>query len=106
MKPGDKLYLVQKYHRDNKVVTVKSVGRRWVRFEKSPAWKMDKHTWAMYGTDDWPIGQCHESQAAWEQEIANAKARSLFRHRVMESKLLNMAAVRKAAEILGLELDA
>jgi hypothetical protein len=66
---------------------------------------MDRDTRAVFDATDWPVGQCYESQAAYEQMAVDAKMRSLFRHLVMQSSLLDIDAVRRAAEILGLELD-
>ena len=106
MKRGDQLYLVHKYHRDDRTVTIKSIGRKWVRFEERPNWKMDRNTRAVFDAGEWLIGQCYDSQAAYEQDILDRETRSAFRRRVLESPLADMDAVRRAAEVLGLELDA
>jgi len=106
MKRGDQLYLVHKYHRDDITVTVKSVGPRWVRFEERENWKMDRNTRAVFDSSGWPIGQCYDSQAAYEQDVLDREIRVTFRRLVAESGLLDMDAVRRAAETLGLELDA
>jgi len=107
MKPGDKLYFVHKYHRKHTSVTVKSVGRRWVRFETLGQWKMDRDTRAVFDATDWPVGQCYESQQAYEnsqllgKELLNLKR---FVARMTDAETTR-EAVRKAAEVLGMEFD-
>jgi len=104
MKRGDQLYLVHKF-RDNMIVTIERIGPKWVRFVECPNWPMDKKTRAVFDAGEWLIGQCYDSQAAYEQDVLDREIRTAFRRLVLDSPLTDIAAVRRAAETLGLELD-
>jgi hypothetical protein len=104
MKPGDKLYFVRNYnHTRNQPLTVSKVGRLWVYFEERPRWKMDRKTWHVF-QEDYLLGHCYESEQAYRDRLLVRHEISRFRRLVDEAELTDLASVRRAAEILGLEL--
>ena len=107
MKPGDKLYFRYSYlDRPGITLIVKSIGRKWVRFEGTRAWKMDVETRRVEDSAGLPAGYCHESEQAYHDEAAVGRLRMRFRQLVMESRLTDIDAVKRAAEALGMDLDA
>ena len=107
MKPGDKLYFRYSFSdRPGITLTIKSVGRKWVRFEGTrKSWKMDVETCQVKDDRGWQVGTCYESEHAYHDHIAAGSIRIRFRQLVMESRLTDIDAVKRAAEALGLELD-
>ena len=109
MKPGDKLYFVDRYKKRDQLLTIEGVGRRWVRFAGADRWKMDKQTMVVVRADatEWEVGQCYESKQAYEDSIAMAK--ELFELKRFVARLntadLSREAIRKAAEVLGMEWE-
>jgi hypothetical protein len=104
MKPGDQLYFVHNYNSNgNRPLTVSRVGRLWAYFENEPRWKMDLKTWHVYEAE-WVAGHCYESEQAYRDRLLVRHQIARFRRLIDDAELTDLAAVRKAAEILGLEL--
>ena len=104
MKPGDQLYFAhyQAPHK-NCTLTVRKVGRKWAYFNECPRWKMDLESWRVV-EGEYSLGKCYISEQAWRDDLLVRHQIARFRRLVDEAELTDLAAVRKAAEILGLEL--
>jgi len=106
MKPGDKLYFACRHGSSrNQWLTVEKIGRRWVYFHERPRWKMDRKTRDVFeGELRIHVGHCCDSEEAYWTDLAERQERWSFRKAVQEADLTDLAAVRRAAEILGIEL--
>jgi hypothetical protein len=106
MKLGDKLYFVPRYQGAPRTLTVQHIGRKWVKFAETSLYRMDRETWQVKDDRGWLVGTCYESEQAYHEQVAAGRVRIRFRQLVMESRLTDIDAVRRAAEALGLDLDA
>ena len=106
MKLGDKLYFVPRYSDTPRTLTVKHIGRKWVKFAETSLYRMDRETWRVGDSAGWGAGDCYESEQAYHEQVAAGRIRMRFRQLVMESRLTDIDAVRQAAAALGMDLDA
>jgi len=105
MKLGDKLYFVPRYNDAPRTLTVKYIGRKWVKFAENSHYRMNRETWQVEDDIESECGTCYESEQAYHEQTAAGRIRIRFRQLVMESRLTDIDAVRRAAEALGLDLD-
>ena len=101
MKPGDKLYLVERIGA-TRTVTVESVSKRWATMVGRRGWNIDRETGQVIA-DGCRVGMVYESEAAYREQRAIDDAWREFQLGVSRRTAdgLTVEKIREAAAWLG-----
>jgi hypothetical protein len=103
MKPGDKLYLVERIG-TTRTVTVESVSRRWATMVGRRGWNIDRGTGQVI-SDGCRVGMVYASEAAYREQRAIDDAWRVFQLGVQRRTAdgLTVKQIAEATAWLGVE---
>jgi hypothetical protein len=100
MKPGDKLWLVARNHRNHEI-TVAKIGRKWATTDNR-RWRLNMETMQVFD-GDYRVGMAYPSEQAYRDQEAVRDAWSEFQRLVARksSEGMSVEQIDQAAAWLG-----
>jgi hypothetical protein len=113
LKPGDKLFFEGSHNYNGagtlREVTIASIGRKWINFDGREA-RADKETLWADGGEYSSSGRYWRSEAEWkdhgERCLVWGRFSKIMYNRLYGTPKASTEAIRQAAALLGVELDA